>query len=267
MVEAAKAEHLTKGDWGDSPDNRWDKKRVQWVLDRLDSLKKVLDEAYIEISELLFEVVGKQYYRKLEFTSFEDYCDQRLQMKDRKGWYLHSIYKNLVHEAHVPKSVLKDVEWSLAREVASLPKEELKDGKALKWLEKAKTMKHTELLAEVRKAKNKHLKDGEKRHNEEVQEEETFLLYPQQKKNVLKALELARRITQGMNKPIVRSNLIDMICLEFNASRMEEGEVKLNWILEQVERVFGVECVAIQVKGKNEIVVHGKDAAKRYGIE
>ncbi len=271
MGEAA-AKAITKGEaWGGLDDAGWDKKRVSWVLERVDELKKTVDVAYAELCELLWEVKERMYWKKSSCKDFEEYCDKVLQFKDRKGYYFANIFNNLVREAKVPKTMLEKVEWTVAKEIASLPKEELADGKAEKLLNKATTMSRLEVIAECRKLKNKHLPDGKKlKGSEEVQVREEFYLLPDQKKNVEGALDLARRIMKKMNKPVekfTKAHFLDMICLEFNAARMEDGEVKLNWMLEQIERVFEVECVAIQVKGKNEVVLHGKKVAEKYGIE
>lgn len=257
---------LKKGGW-DEIQRGWDPKRVTWVLTRVEELKKIVDTAYVEISKLLYEVQQKCYWRKEGFDSFENYLESKLQFKDRKGWYFVSIYKNLVVDAKVPEARLAEVEWTLAAQVASLPSEELKNGKAEKWLDKAMTKNRAELIAEVRTVKNRYKEEGEAKSETEVVITEDFYLYPDQHKNVMKALNMAREIASGMNKPMKKGHLLDMICLEFNSGRMEEGEVKLNWILEQVERVFGVECVAIDSSKKGELVVFGNKLAKRLGVK
>lgn len=272
-MSEATAKAITTGEpWGGLKDvELGDPKRVKWVLERVDNLKKIVDTAYVELSELLWEVKDKQYWKKSGCRDFEEYCDKKLQFKDRKGWYFCSIYQNLVKDAKVSKEDLAKVEWTLAAQVASLPKEAMKDGTAKKLLKEAQTMSRLELMAEVRKLKNSYSDDPKKKKMSEiVTVHEEFYLQPDQKKNVDSALHLARKIMQKMNKPVgdlTKAHFLDMICLEFNASRMEEGDVKLNWMLTQIERIFGVECVAIQVKGKNEVVVHGNKVAKKYGIE
>ena len=264
----AKGAGLITGEkWG-GLDDGGDPKRAKFVLERVDVLKKIVDSAYVELSELLWEVKERHYWKKAGFQDFEEYCDKQLQFKDRKGWYFCSIHQNLVRDAKIPKEDLKEVEWTLAAKVASLPKEAMKDGTAKKLIQKAKGMSRLELSAEVNKIKNSYA--GTKKHKEVVVSHEEFYLEPDQKKNIDAAMHLARKMMQKMNKPVgqmTKAHFLDMICLEFNSSRLEEGDVKLNWILEQVERAFGVDCVAIQVKGKDEVVVHGTKTAKKYGIE
>lgn len=248
----------------------WDTKRVDWVLGRVDALKQILDSSYVEMMELLSEVATKAYYTKLGYGDFEEYCESVLGFKQRKGWYLISIFRNLVSEAGVSRDKLKEVEWSVAKEIATLPKEELSGGKAEKWLERAKGMNRQELTLAVRKAKNKHKEEDEKKHSEEIFYKDEVLLDASQRANVNLAIQNARKIAASMNKPlgkITKGFLLDLIALEFNASHAESSNVKLRWILDQVDRVWGVECVAIEVRNGKEVVVHGKSVMKKYGME
>ncbi len=46
---------------------------------------------------------------------------------------------------------------------------------------------------------------------------------------------------------------------------MEEAGVKINEALKSIERVYGVECIAIKTDD-DETVVFGAKAAKKYGV-
>lgn len=248
----------------------WDTKRVDWVLARVSTLKEIVETSYIEMTELLHEVAEKMYWSKAGYISFEDFCQNALGFGNRKGWYLVSIFRNLIRDAHVKKTSLSEIGWTTAKEIATLPKEELANGKVDKWLEKAKTMEGREFSMTIRKAKNNHKEKDEKKHSEEIFFKEEFHLDGSQLKNVDLAIQTARKITSKAGKPIghlTRGYLLDFVCLEFNASHAEESNVKLRWILDQVARVFGVECIAVETKNGKEVVVHGKDVVKRYGME
>jgi hypothetical protein len=243
-----------------------DPKRSKWVLNRVDELSKVIKGAYVELTELLYEVAQNQYYKNLKnadgekYGRFEEYVEDRLGWKERKGRYFVAIHKNLAVEGGVSKEALADLDWSKASQLARLPKDERQGNSLEKWVKKAKEMTHPELQAEVNKAKNK--VETERQYNEEVTIKESFGLYPDQHKNVTAALELAERIS-GSN---VKSNCLDMICLEFNASRAEEASVKLKEHLDTIKRVFEVEIVAVKIKGDTEQIVYGKSYMKKHGL-
>lgn len=224
------------------------------LLEKADKLKEQVFSLYVELSEVLYQIRERASYRLMGLATFREYCEQRLGFRERKGEYLVSIHRNLVLEAGIPKDELKKVDWSAAREVASLPQDELmKRGES--WLKKAKEMSVRELALEVRDAKG--------RRDPERVFPLHFLLYEQQHKNVMAALKLAEKIA-GSNK---KSHLLDLIALEFNAARLEESGATLEWLLTQVNRVFNVECVAVKVTGKKEEIVFGKEFAKKLGVE
>lgn len=236
-----------------------DPKRVKWVLERVDCLKKIVDKAYLEFTELLYEIAEGQYHKEAGYDSFEEYIEKRFGWQKRKGWYFVSIQKKLILEAGVPKEELEEVGWVKARELAQLPPAELKTVEQKKeWVKKAKESTHIELKAEVNRAKNKAL--GERKFIDQPYETITFGFAPAQMKTVELALSIARKIS-GEKK--VKSFLMEMICLSFAAERCEEMEVKLERILQSAERVYEVELVAVRVKGKERQVIHGLELAKR----
>jgi hypothetical protein len=243
-----------------------DPKRAKWVLDRIDSLAQTINEAYVEICELVYEVNKGGYYKQLKHTQsgdrydrFEEYVEDRLGWKDRKGRYFVAIQKKLVLEGGLKKKDLAKIEWSKAGRLSSLPSEERSPERLKEWVTKAKDMTVDELQAEINKAKNKALPTGSKRHSEEVFEKEVFHLAPAQAKNVRKALALAEK-TAGSDK---RGHLIDLICTAFVADGLEEKSVKVTHICDAIERTFGVAVVAID---EAEKVVYGSKTAKKYGV-
>ena len=243
-----------------------DPKRATEVLGRVDELSKVIKGAYVELTELLYEVAQQQYYKTLKntagekYTRFEEYVEDRLDWKERKGRYFVSIHKNLSVEGGLSKEDLAELDWSKASQLARLPKSELNSERLGEWVERAKDMTHPELQAEVNKAKNK--VEDDRQYNEEVTVKESFGFHPDQLKNVHSALDLAARITGSG----VKSNCLDLICLEFNASRAEEGNVKLKEMLDTIKRVFEIEVVAVKVKGDTEQLVYGKSYMKKHGL-
>ncbi len=76
-----------------------------------------------------------------------------------------------------------------------------------------------------------------------------------------RALKVAEKAA-GSDK---RGHLLDLICTDFLGNRMEEAGVKINEALKSIERVYGVECIAIKTDD-DETVVFGAKAAKKYGV-
>jgi hypothetical protein len=230
-----------------------DPKRVKWVRERLTILKKIVDNAYLEFTELLYEAANGQYFKEWGFERFEEYVETELGWQERKGWYFVAIQKKLVIGAKVPKADLEEIGWTKASRLSSLPSEELeKPEKVKEWVERAKKTKARELKIEVNKAKNKAV--GTERFSTEDVELVSFGFHPEQKKTVELALDIARKISGEKKK----SFLFEMICLSFAAEKCEEMNVKLERILQTVERVYELELVAVKVKGANRDIIHGQ---------
>jgi hypothetical protein len=254
-----------------------DEARSGFVRKRLMELKEQVGTFYFEMTEKFYEVVEDKYYKKWGFSSFEDYCDKELGWGKRKGWYFVKFFKTLVMEAGLPKEQLRDIDWSKAAAISELPPEELNDKDVRdKWIETAKSDSASTLKSKVGAVKERRriAREGGKVSAlkpiapEEIKEEEqlvnkTFRLYPAQLQNVELAIKNSMK-TSGSDK---EGHNIDLICTEFNVSRGEDADVKLNRMLDSINRAFGVECVAIAIKGKNEEIVYGAEIAKRYGIE
>ena len=239
-----------------------DKKRVKWVNTRIDELSKIVDTSYVELTELIYESTEGEYFKEMGFSTFEEYVRKHLGWKERKGWYFASIYKKLIKGAKLPKEDLSKIGWVKASKIASLPSAELKPGKVEKWVENAEDMTNEELDIKVRKAK---ISAGEELEGatEEPAQRKTFALFTEQLKNVDLALEIAQKIA-GSDKP---GHLLDMIALSFNAERVEEVSVKIDRILSTVERVYGVNVIAIQIKGTKHEVIYGEKFVKKQGWE
>jgi hypothetical protein len=240
-----------------------DPKRVKWVRTRITELKKIVDGAYLEFTDLLYEAAQGQYFKEWGFDDFEDYVLTELGWQERKGWYFVAIQKKLVIENKVSKEALQKIGWSKASRIASLPPKELEGGKAEKWVTEAENESFLEVEAKVKRAKKN---NGEAIERTEEVEVRKFYLYPDQVKNVDLAIKNAKKSAQSDKD----GHCLDMICLDFNGSRAEEMDVKLEHLLKGIERVFGVELIATNVKGDHYEIVHGAKLAKKLidkGIE
>ncbi len=240
-----------------------DPKRPIWVLARVDALVQVVKESYVELTEMLWEIKTEGYFRQVKgkdgnfFDRFEDYVEDRLGWKDRKAEYFIAIYQKLIVEGGASKKALTTIEWSKASQLTSLPEEERKPGKINKWIEKAQDMKFLDLKAEVANTRSTDSTAKEPKVKAE------FLLVPVQASNVQLAMDTAMKAS-GSDK---KGHNLDLICTEFLAARAEEAGVKMHRILASVERIFGVQVVAMKIKGDDTEIVYGQKFAKKYGIE
>lgn len=248
-----------------------DPKKVQWTIQRIDALVRVVKESYIELCRLLYEVWEGELYRSLGFDRFEEYVTDHLEWGARKGKHFVSIYKNLVvmgeSRSKIPakviqerESMIEDLGWTRARILSELPVPERTPKKLPSWVERAKSdeVSGDDLQVEVRKAKNEDL--GKKVYSEEVNKKVTFGLYEDQERNVGLALEVAQKVSGSE----VKSNNLDLMATEFLAQRAEEAGVKLKRHLDNLERVFSCKIVAFSEDG--EKVLYGAKVAKQYGI-
>lgn len=84
----------------------------------------------IMAAELLYEVQEKEYWKgysyktrggeEKKFESFDDYIDHEVQFGQRKAYYLIQIYKKFVKELAIPMEILRNVQWSKAKEVVGI---------------------------------------------------------------------------------------------------------------------------------------------------
>ena len=222
------------------------------LLDQADALKLQLFDTYRVLAKTLYHIAEKKSYKHYGYTSFHAYCEEHLQFGKRKGDYFVSIHRNLVESGHFKPEVLDEMEWTTARELASLPKEELAKN-AAEWIEKAKTMPREELHREVKALKG------------HVDVEPTYpmriVYHEEQYKNVKRAMKVAEKLT-GSDK---NNHLVDMICLEFLSYHLDEKEVELEDLLRRINDHFEVECVAVKVVDGEETIVFGEEFAKKVG--
>lgn len=248
-----------------------DPKRPSWVLSRVDALVQVVKESYVELTELLWEVKTKEYFRKVKdkdgeaYDRFQDWVEDQLGWKDRKAEYFVSIHENLTL-AGAPKKALATIEWSKASQLTALPEAERQPGKIEGWIKKAQDLRFLDLKSEVVNARNvsKAAEEGRKKPEEvEPKVKAEFYLAPPQAANVQLAITTAMKVS-GSDK---KGHCLDLICTEFLTGRAEEAGVKMHRILSSVERIFGVTVVAVKIKGDDTEIVYGQKFAKKHGIE
>jgi hypothetical protein len=248
---------------------------AKWTLKRVDELVRIVNQSYLELSELLYKVREHEWFRMLEgkdgelYATFEEYVADRLGWKDRKAQLFVRIQKELMLPAGLKREDMAGLDYSKAYHLSTLPPEERTPEKMRGWLEKAKTENVKSLTVEVNKVRNraesKKAEDKRRVFRTEMTSEANFLLDPDQRKNVELALEVARKVA-GPN--CTRGFLLDMVCLEFLSDRIVEGKVMASRLLKRAEEIFGIMIVAWrETEGGGAEIEYGEKAAKKYGIE
>lgn len=218
--------------------------RKNKVRKRIVDLKKMVEDSYFEIGQLLYETFYAGYWKDWEFESFKQYVMDELGFHERKAQYLINIYKNLVIKAEISPEKLEGIGWSKAKEIATVA-----DKKNVnKWVEKAQNATVTELASEVRQAK---ADKGASNTGGKVERSYrlSFTLFEGQNENVEAALVQAAKIAESEK----RGHLLDCICTSFQANVLDEkGESKrtseMMRVVESLERVFGVKIIVVDPK-------------------
>lgn len=203
---------------GETPDVR---------LKKIEEIFQTEDGMDLELSRLLWQVHANKDYATLGYDEFEDYVEQRLGFKKRKGLYYVSIWQKFRVELGLEQKKLGRIGWwkaSIIRPIVSLDNHE-------EWLNKARTMKSRELQDAVRKALGK-----------EKSELKSFIvkLADDQFVNVEAAVKQAMREANTDAK----GHALDLIATEFQANRMEP-EDKPGWLMSQFERTYGCRILAM----------------------
>lgn len=223
--------------------------RKNKVRKRIADLKKLVEDSYLELGQLLYEVFYGGYWKEWDYENFKLYVMDELGFHERKAQYLINIYKNLVIEAEVEPEQLESIGWSKAKEISRVADKDNVE----EWVEKAKESTVTELTNEVREAK---AKDGSAGTDGVVERSHrlSFTLFDGQNDNVESALKIAAKIAESEK----RGHLLDCICTSFQANVLEErGTSKrvseMMRVVESLERTFGVKIIVVDPKKKKPI--------------
>lgn len=256
------------------------------VRSRIVQLAEAGGKLEILAGELLYQVRENEFWKDYQMTdattkkdrayeSFDEYVEKEVPFGRRKAFYLIAIYEKFVVELAIPVDVLREVEWSKAKEVVSiineknwkdllaiLPKMTVKDVIEMVQEVKGESAKTTATTA-AKPAKGETVETttvaGEEGEEEMV--EMTFKLFKAQAENIETALKVAAFET-GSDKA---GHHLDMICTDFIAGRAspESGDRvdaicgRLDVIIQRLERTFGVK---LEVSGATTMPEGGVDA-------
>ena len=79
------------------------------------------DERFVELGQHLCEVRAGQYWRLENLKSFDEFLEKRFPESRRKAYYLLAIHEHLTR---VPKTQLREVGWTKARELVKVARRE-----------------------------------------------------------------------------------------------------------------------------------------------
>lgn len=201
--------------------------------------------------EVLYEIKHKEYWKEWGYSDFKDYIEEEMEFKWRKGYYLVEMYDKFVVELGLSKEELIGIEWSKAKELVSVIT--AKNSKGL--LKKLSKNSLKEIKKIVKRMKNKAAGIPEEDDDTEATSGE-----PQQRLNVvlkggqIRNVEDAMAIAQQATGSEAGGNLLDLICTEFLAGKVDDLNVQAMTGVEDhiknLERVYN--CNIKLMKGKKK---------------
>ncbi len=222
------------------------KEQLQEKTNELNLLNQETSKNYLRTAELLFEIRESRLW-KLVSKTFEEYVETHLENETGpRARFLCEIWDFV--RVNLPdtkdREKLLKIGW---RKMVELKKVANKDN-IVEWLDKASGETLLQLTEDVRAAKED--------RPAEVTTPRMFSLYPEQKKTVDEAIEIA----QKAGKTKSPSRALELMSLEFMANRIPQDNVdELTSMLFKLEERFGVFLVAIDKQ--NGDVKYGREEA------
>jgi hypothetical protein len=192
-------------------------KRASLVLSKIDEIlawekssDKERDTQFVELGRYLCEVRAGQYWRLDHLKSFDEYLERKFPESRRKAYYLMAIHEHL---PRVPKSELKLMGWTKARELVKVVRSNGRDFDCAPWVHKAMELPREEFKREVEKQLT-----GQETEPWEIL---YFKVYKSQLPVIEQALETAA-LMLGSDKS--RGYCLEMVCADFLAgATLETG--------------------------------------------
>lgn len=229
------------------------------IRERISSLKRYVDESYMEMAGLLHNISVEKKFMEWGFKTMQEYVEKELDFGYRKAQYLIGIWSYFGVEVGDP-TVLEKVAglgWPKVKELRNVVTKSNVD----EWVEKAARLSAVELAAVIREAREsgkRFVSPSIDSDDDAIQPEDVtesvgevaprnamqFRFYDEQYKIVTDALALARE--KGSTD--VRSNQLSLICLEFLATNEKTGltvKERVKTTFKQLADQFGVDIIVI----------------------
>ena len=192
------------------------RRRAAFVLSKIDEIlawEKAADQErdsrFVDLGRYLCEVRSGQYWRLDNLRSFDEFLERKFPESRRKAYYLMAIHEHL---PRIPKSELRSMGWTKARELVKVVRRERQGFDCAPWVHKARELPREEFKREV----ERHLTGKET----EPWEILYFKAYKSQLPVIEQALETAA-LMLGSNKS--RGYCLEMICADFLAGAHLDG--------------------------------------------
>jgi len=208
---------------------------------------------------------GQPVWRAWGFKTFDDYCMRELGFRERKGYYLVDIYRQ-VTEGPLPKKAIEQVGMFRAHKLAQAADKGIITEKNVQvWLDRSENKTAEELALmiknELEKAKTKEEKAAEKAREkgtaapeeakpeeaESVPEEMTIFrvgLYKEQADIWKLAMRKAEKITGSDKDPWK----VECIAQHFLSEVCETPDESLRVVCARLEKLYNVKIAAIDEK-------------------
>jgi len=186
------------------------RRRALFVLTKIDEIlawekasEQERDSRFVDLGRYLCEVRSGQYWRLDNLKSFDEFLERKFPESRRKAYYLMAIHEHL---PRIPKSELRSMGWTKARELAKVVRREEPGFDCAPWVHKARELPREEFQREV----ERHLTGKETERWEILY----FKAYKSQLPVIEQALETAA-LMLGTDKS--RGYCLEMICADFLA--------------------------------------------------
>src|ERR1700726_2902117 len=129
------------------------RRRALLVLSRIDEILaweknsgQERDVRFVDLGRYLCEVRAGQYWRLDNLKSFDEFLEKKFPESRRKAYYLMAIHEHL---PRIPKSDLRLMGWTKARELAKVARKEQQGFDCAPWVHKARELPREEFKREV----------------------------------------------------------------------------------------------------------------------
>jgi hypothetical protein len=183
------------------------------------------DSRFVDLGRYLCEVRSGQYWRLDNLESFDEFLEKKFPESRRKAYYLMAIHEHL---PRIPKTELRLMGWTKARELAKVARRERQGFDCAPWVHKAKALPREEFKREV----ERHLTGKETERWEILY----FKIYKSQLPVIEQALETAGLM---LGRSDSRGYCLEMICADFLAgANLQNGSTKS--LLLALSRLFSL---------------------------
>ncbi len=218
-----------------------DKEAAGFYVKKALSIKNEIEGKFWEMGEVLSEIFNNQYYVDCGYRHWQSFCNELLDIKWRTADYLRSIFTKF-SAIGVAREEVIGIGWARLKELLPVVDKE----NAAQWLSVAKDKENS--MAMINNKVKVALGKMTPEEAEKVPEVVAFRLYSEQKENVMRALELASRLTNSDSRPYQ----LEMICVEFRSTYEADIESlsKAKVVRDLLGKIEGI----MKVEFKGEVI-------------